>query len=259
MPNKNHNLINDVLRVMRGETKVPSPLPPAIADAAKNAAAELQTLRESRLLETRRDILRKHLTTGFEKCNCKPTSEISVQYEEMVDSILRGDPVSEEWSSHNTYRYTPDYSDSGSRHLVQRGMLTPGEQIRDAGIEKTSQGFQAQIRWKTHPTKPKLNNQVIRSGSFRKTEPEALLDLNNLTRHEIHREEVESGKSVSEAKGATKKMSPVEVAFYKWFDRKPVPMLDIPKIYKEIEAAIKSGADLDKVMPDLVKKYHQPY
>lgn len=44
-------------------------------------------------------------------------------------------------------------------------------------------------------------------------------------------------------------------AFRKYFDRVQVSLMKLGAIYKDIEAAIVSGADLDKVMPELRKKY----
>jgi hypothetical protein len=70
-------------------------------------------------------------------------------------------------------------------------------------------------------------------------------------------EEIEIlGNILGEAKMSDKKLKKaVNDAYNKYFDRVQVSMMELPKIYKEIEAAIVSGSDLDKVMPDLVKKY----
>jgi len=54
-----------------------------------------------------------------------------------------------------------------------------------------------------------------------------------------------------------RKQDPFELVYRKWFDRVPVDIMDIPKIAKEIEAALDSKADLEKVMPELVKKYRK--
>lgn len=53
------------------------------------------------------------------------------------------------------------------------------------------------------------------------------------------------------------KQEPWELVYKKWFDRVPVDIMDITKIAKGIEAALDSKADLEKVMPELVKKYRK--
>lgn len=64
----------------------------------------------------------------------------------------------------------------------------------------------------------------------------------------------ESFDSLTEA---AKKRKPYEEVYYKWFDRVSVDIMDMTKIAKEIQAALDSKADLEKVMPELVKKYRK--
>ena len=79
------DLQNDIMRVLRGETKVEIPLPDAIIGAARKAAVELQqlSLTEGYLSsESKRQILRKNLNEGLEKCGCSPTTDMITRYEE---------------------------------------------------------------------------------------------------------------------------------------------------------------------------------
>jgi protein tyrosine phosphatase len=69
------------------------------------------------------------------------------------------------------------------------------------------------------------------------------------------KEEVE--EESFEVTEAAKKRKPYEEVYYKWFDRVSVDIMDIGKIAKEIQAALDSKADLEKVMPELVKKYRK--
>lgn len=79
------NLQNDIMRVLRGETKVEIPLPDAIIGAARKAAVELQqlSLTEGYLSsESKKQVLRKNLNEGLEKCGCSPTTDMITRYEE---------------------------------------------------------------------------------------------------------------------------------------------------------------------------------
>lgn len=79
------DLQNDIMRVLRGETKVEIPLPDAIIGAARKAAVELQqlSLTEGYLSsESKKQILRKNLNEGLEKCGCSPTTDMITRYEE---------------------------------------------------------------------------------------------------------------------------------------------------------------------------------
>jgi hypothetical protein len=85
----NQNLLNDVMRVLGGETteKPIKPVPQWITEAA---AVTVDAIKETRktgqvmTLEIQRDILRKHLSEAVEKCNCSVTSEVPMQFEEEV-------------------------------------------------------------------------------------------------------------------------------------------------------------------------------
>lgn len=85
----NQNLLNDVMRVLSGETtETPiKPVPQWITEAAKDAATNIQSvLSEGGVVtsETRRDILRKHLSSAIQECNCSVTAETPLQFEEEV-------------------------------------------------------------------------------------------------------------------------------------------------------------------------------
>lgn len=61
--------------------------------------------------------------------------------------------------------------------------------------------------------------------------------------------------SLDEANQRLKKSKPYEELYYKWFAGVEVSVMDMGKIAKEIQSALDTKADLNKVMPELVKKY----
>lgn len=89
----NQNLINDVLRVLGGETtETPvKPVPQWITEAAVSTAA---TIKESAAngevmtLEIRKDILRKSLSEAISNCECSVNSETPLQFENAVEKAL---------------------------------------------------------------------------------------------------------------------------------------------------------------------------
>lgn len=90
----NQNLLNDVMRVLSGETtETPiKPVPQWITEAAKDAATNIQSvLSEGGVVtsETRRDILRKHFSSAIQECNCSVTAETPLQFEEEVRKMER--------------------------------------------------------------------------------------------------------------------------------------------------------------------------
>lgn len=90
----NKSLLNDVMRVLSGETtETPiKPIPQWITEAAKVAASDIRSvLSEGGVVtsETRRDILRKHLSSAIEECNCSVNGETPLQFEEEVRKMER--------------------------------------------------------------------------------------------------------------------------------------------------------------------------
>lgn len=88
----NQNLLNDVMRVLSGETtETPiKPVPQWITEAAEVAASDIRSvLSEGGVVtsETRRDILRKHLSSAIEECNCSVSGETPLQFEEEVRKV----------------------------------------------------------------------------------------------------------------------------------------------------------------------------
>lgn len=318
MSNKNTNLISDVLRVMRGETKIPTPLPTAIADAAKKAAWELTYLKEVRTMDTRRDILRKHLAEGLDKCRCTPTTDLAVRFEEEVDSILRSKGLADSPSSvEEAKKSLPpaflkniqkkkdaakkdekkddaksesvevteanDNTDKISQKIAQvvnqfadnlhggagysinelpkmrsySGRAMYGKYCLGVSVEgflmadllkafkrhgipepsKDALGRGAILYWQSIPYDAKVHKNTIR-------DPEDD-DIDEQTRGRTD--------PLTEAK----KRKPYEEVYYKWFDRVQVDLMDTTKIAKEIQAALDSKADLEKVMPELVAKYRK--
>ena len=91
----NKNLLNDVMKVLSGQTTDKKPIPQELKDAAVNAAAQLRVLKEGVMsVEFRRDTLRRSLEEGLSKCGCTPSADMINQFEEEVETILRN-PVSE--------------------------------------------------------------------------------------------------------------------------------------------------------------------
>ena len=70
-------------------------------------------------------------------------------------------------------------------------------------------------------------------------------------------EQVEVEGEITEAMSKKQLEKAVNDAYRKYFDRVQVDIFDMGKISNAIEAAIKAGTDLDKVVPDLVKKYRK--
>lgn len=92
------NLQNDIMKVLRGETKVEIPLPNAIINAARTAAAELKqlSLTEGYLsAESKKQVLRKNLNEGLEKCGCSPTTNMIARYEEEAMKPVAEEKVEE--------------------------------------------------------------------------------------------------------------------------------------------------------------------
>jgi len=89
----NQNLLNDVMRVLGGETteKPIKPVPQWISEAASTTAVAIKGLvKEGQImtLETQRDIMRKHLSEAIDGCNCTVNAETSIQFEEEVRKSL---------------------------------------------------------------------------------------------------------------------------------------------------------------------------
>jgi hypothetical protein len=79
-------------------------------------------------------------------------------------------------------------------------------------------------------------------------------EVEDLLKGKIKTEEAVEENEIAEAVPSTG--NPYKDA-KKYFNRVQVDIFDLGKISKEIENALKSGADLDKVMPELVKKYRK--
>jgi flavin-binding protein dodecin len=88
----NQNLLNDVMRVMNGETTEQPirPIPQWITEAAVVAAKEITGADKDAVvtLESRRDILRKFFSEAVENCNCEVTKESPLQFEEAVQKAI---------------------------------------------------------------------------------------------------------------------------------------------------------------------------
>ena len=78
--------------------------------------------------------------------------------------------------------------------------------------------------------------------------------LTQLTEEEI---EVLSDVVLEATMGKKQLEKAVDATFKKYFDRVQIPMLAIPKLYKEIESGLSTGKDPASFMPELVKKYQK--
>jgi hypothetical protein len=88
----NQNLLNDVMRVLSGETtETPiKPVPQWISEAAVTTAAAIKEISKENVmtLEIQRDILRKHLSEAIADCDCQVNADVPIQFEEEVRKAL---------------------------------------------------------------------------------------------------------------------------------------------------------------------------
>lgn len=88
----NQNLLNDVMRVMNGDT-TEQPIKPApkwLIEAASVAAQDILAAQKTTIMtsEGRRDILRQHLSEAISNCNCEVTKEMPVQFDDAVTKAV---------------------------------------------------------------------------------------------------------------------------------------------------------------------------
>jgi len=92
MLNKSHNpnILNDVMKVLRGETKEKKNLPQSLKDAAVSAAKDIRVLMEGvASAEYKRDTIRVHLHEGLKGCGCQPSVELINDFQDEVEQNLR--------------------------------------------------------------------------------------------------------------------------------------------------------------------------
>ena len=214
----NKNIIADAMRVLSGQTTEKKPLPQSLKDAAVAAASSLRLLNEGVVsIESRRDTLRKHLNEGVKGCGCTPTTEMITRFEEEVEERLKE---------------------------ATKPLATPAaavKQTKTPPVDAKKMPENTGLRGTKQP--PKNIGEEIETG---------LREFVSA----LTEEEIEILGGILEAKMGKKQLEKaVNDAYKKYFDRVQVSMMELPKIYKAIEAAIVGGSDLDKVMSDLVKKY----
>ena len=198
----NQNLLNDVMRVLNGETTEQPirPIPTWLSEAAVEAVKSLNEAYNSgevMTLEIQRDILRKHLSEAVSNCNCEVSKDTPIQFEEAIAEAKR----------------------AGNRPMT--------------GVPAGASKEDHEKARKANPFKVGLSKGVPAGAGAKKEEFE----------------------DVNEANQRLRKPKPHEEVYYKWFDGVEVSIMDMSKITKEIQAALDRKADLDKVMPELVKKY----
>lgn len=201
----NQNLLNDVMRVLNGETTEQPirPIPMWLTEAAEEAVKSLDEAYNSgevMTLEIKRDILRKHLNEAISTCaDCEVTKETPLQYEEAIAEVKR----------------------AGKRPTTG---VPAGASKEDHEKSRKANPFRASL------------GKGVPAGA---------------KKEEFEEDEDE----LDEANQRLKKSKPYEEVYYKWFDGVEVSIMDMGKIAKEIQAALDTKADLNKVMPELVKKY----
>lgn len=89
----NQNLLNDVMRVLGGETteRPIKPIPQWLSEAAVTTADSIKEIAKEggvMTLEIQRDIMRKHLSEAIGNCDCAVNAETPIQFEEQVRKNL---------------------------------------------------------------------------------------------------------------------------------------------------------------------------
>lgn len=218
----NPNLINDVMRILgnkEANTHI-NPTPQWIVQASFEAAGELKEMLLSEQVvtsETKRDILRRHLSEAVAECNCDITKETPIQFEKEVEKRLN----------------------EGTEMPTQKAAIATPKEV----AKKTA--------------KPVSKPLPAKGGVVGKTAKE---EIESDMRHfltQLTEEEIDVLRDVVlEAKMGKKQMEKaVNDTFKKYFDRVQIPMMAIPKLYKEIESGLSTGKDPASFMPELVKKY----
>jgi len=230
MLNKSHNpnILNDVMKVLRGETKEKKNLPQSLKDAAVSAAKDIRVLMEGvASAEYKRDTIRVHLHEGLKGCGCQPSVELINDFQDEVEQNLRK-PVATEAADPKPLE-TPASVAKKTKSPVGSGAKMPV----NTGLRGTK-------------SNPKNIGEEVE---------ESLKDFVSA----LTEEEIDYLKNIIEEQKMGKKQleNAVNDAYRKYFDRVQVDMMSITKIYKEIETAIIVGADLNTVMPELIKKYRR--
>ena len=289
----NQNLLNDVMRVLNGETTEQPirPIPTWLSEAAVEAVNSLNEAYNSgevMTLEIQRDIFRKHLSEAVSNCNCEVSKDTPIQFEEAIAEAKRVGSKAKTWSGKtaklNKYgnyavvaadedgspkcfanqtqaqnfsdRYNLDGTHHGSgRCFYVAVSLEKGE---PAGAGAKKEEFEEAIaEAKRAGNRPMTGVPAGASKEdhekARKANPFKVgLSKGVPAGAGAKKEEFED---VNEANQRLRKPKPHEEVYYKWFDGVEVSIMDMSKISKEIQAALDRKADLDKVMPELVKKY----
>ena len=90
----NQNLLNDVMKILGGGDKPENNIKPApkwVVDASHGAAQTLRETYESGQIvtsETKRDILRKHLSEAVKDCGCNVSKEDPLHFEKEVEKRM---------------------------------------------------------------------------------------------------------------------------------------------------------------------------
>ncbi len=124
-----------------------------------------------------------------------------------------------------------------------------GRDARDAGSNKRCWDGQ-KINWTGHA----VARVIKRAKQLGKVEGALTADDRVILERAV-RAWAARAALVGEARGDKKKDKELTAVYEKWFEGIPVNIMDLGKARREIEALLAKGADLDKEMPGIVKKY----
>lgn len=256
----NSDLISAASRVLTGQTTERKALPQSLKDAAISAAQKLRVLNEGvQSAESRRDTLRAFFAEGVKGCGCTPSTELVNDFQTEVEDILSGKlKVVEEGNTwydltgpltKNIADQMLDDLESAYKKVGLNGMYkVPGG---DSGpFWEFIESLPDFLR-----TDPKNMVAYVLSGVKKFLKPQDA--ANPKIKKVFEQVEAEAEGEITEAMSKKQLEKAVNDAYRKYFDRVQVDIFDIGKISNAIEAAIKAGTDLDKVVPDLVKKYRK--
>lgn len=254
----NSDLISAASRVLSGQTTERKALPQSLKDAAVSAAQKLRVLNEGvQSAESRRDTLRAFFAEGVKGCGCNPTTELVNDFQTEVEDILSGKlKVVEEGAA--WYDLTGPLTKKVADEMLD-DLEAAYKKVGLNGVYKVPGGDSGPF-WEfieSLPdflrTDPKNMISYVLSGVKKFLKPS---DVSNPKIKKVF-EQVEVEGEITEAMSKKQLEKAVNDAYRKYFDRVQVDIFDMGKISNAIEAAIKAGTDLDKVVPDLVKKYRK--
>ena len=301
----NQNLLNDVMRVLNGETTEQPirPIPTWLSEAAVEAVNSLNEAYNSgevMTLEIQRDILRKHLSEAVSNCNCEVSKDTPIQFEEAIAEAKRAGnrPMTGKSGIQDKIKTLTASTNGKGYHTyqVKKVRITEirisryvrSENVRDKPLLQMEVYFNTKD-WNTKKddliygdekwiselrkglqsigfvaTGLDYTEQGMQEDDFVSVETSNKAAVESFLSKLVNKNQIKdiptgfaeaADEELDEANQRLRKPKPHEEVYYKWFGGVEVSVMDMSKISKEIQAALDSKADLDKVMPELVKKY----